>query len=690
MSIEALALLHVGSVETCSPIEIKILLDSAAPQDVAFNTGRPQGFPRLNGYVVIPNEQGAVVAVIARMSMEPSPTPASVEQRMHQLPPRRRLYVTPLGTLETSRVRGTTTYKLRRGVASYPAVGDSVVLATAEQLLSIVQATGADARVRIGTSRLALDAPVTIDPDKLFGRHLGVFGNTGSGKSCTVAGLVRWSVEATAREGASAARFVILDPNGEYRRCFNDLRALVDVKVFSVEPDAGETRIQLPGWMWNGDEWAGALEASPGTQRPILMQAIRHLRAAHLQGVDIAAPGVAAGETDKVVLATKVRAFADYVVAQQVQGQAHLVRFPVLRQLHQSFSGLAELTQRHMERLGPDDHAVSAAIERASEKANEIVERRTHGAHINHFEDGDLQELVDELRALQALLPEPLVLHGPSEDLPSPFDVRRLPEMISVLGELQGAAVQQHLAGLDLRLKTLLADPRIAPIIAANDPDLTLEGWLHDLLGTGARGRGQITVFDLSLVPTDVRTTLVAVLGRLTFETAQRFRRQHGGLMPMVLVLEEAHNFLQRQSADLTDTSSAVRCRHTFEKIAKEGRKFGVGLVVSSQRPAELSPTTVAQCNSFVLHRIVNDRDQELVSRLAPDTSGSLLKELPSLPTQQAILMGLAAEIPLVFDVRLLAEEHRPNSENPKFWDAWSGVSPVAHDLSDTVRTWVQ
>lgn len=75
MTMARIAGLHVGTVETCSPTELKILLDADAPQDIAFNTGRPQGFPRLNGYVLIPNEGGAVVAAIARMTMEPAPAP---------------------------------------------------------------------------------------------------------------------------------------------------------------------------------------------------------------------------------------------------------------------------------------------------------------------------------------------------------------------------------------------------------------------------------------------------------------------------------------------------------------------------------------------------------------------------------------------------------------------------------------
>lgn len=676
--------LHVGSVESCSPQEIKVLLDLSAPQDVAFNTGRPQGFPRLNGYVLIPNERGTVVAVISRMTMEPGP-PGNDAARLHFSPSRRRLFVTPLGTLLADRVGGEQTYKLKRGVASYPAVGDSVTLATAEQLRAVVEASGTDKRVRIGVSKLALDAPVTVDPDKLFGRHLGVFGNTGSGKSCTVAGLIRWSVQTSAPLGTSSARFIVLDPNGEYRTCFNDLRDKIDVKVMSVEPSAGEEQVKLPAWMWNGEEWAGAVEASPGTQRPVLMQAIRHLRSAFGEA------GAAAEEPDQVsaLFATKMRAFVTYLEGLRAMGVGVLSRFPGFLEHHRNLESLEAQLQGFSETLDADAVAVSELVDRTLAASTASRERRDDGRFKAGFVDGDIEEVVTPLRELLAALPDPLVPLGPSEDIPSPFDVTQLPEMISMLAGLQPGNIQQHMAGLELRLKTLLADPRIAPLIAPDGPAPGFKEWLEGLFGTGANQRGQITVVDLSLVPSDVRTTLVSVLGRLVFETAQRFRRQHNAIMPVVLVLEEAHNFLQRQGPDSNDTASAVRCRHMFEKIAKEGRKFGVGLVVSSQRPAELSATTVAQCNSFVLHRIVNDRDQELVSRLAPDTSGTLLKELPSLPTQQAILMGLASEIPLVFDVRNLPEEHRPSSENPPFWNSWTGAIPPASDLTDTVEAWL-
>jgi uncharacterized protein len=224
-------------------------------------------------------------------------------------------------------------------------------------------------------------------------------------------------------------------------------------------------------------------------------------------------------------------------------------------------------------------------------------------------------------------------------------------------------------------------------LIGPQDDDAEMPAWLTSHIGTGANRRGQITVLDLSLVPSEVQTTVMAVLARLVFETAQRQRRLVGDTMPTALILEEAHNFVQRQGAEGDDTASS-RCREVFEKIAKEGRKFGIGLVLSSQRPSELSPTIVAQCNSFLLHRIVNDRDQDLVRKLVPDNAGALLKELPSLPAQQAILLGIATEVPVVVNVKPLTLRQQPHSRNPDFWDVWTGGRKVTVDFEAIVEDW--
>ena len=118
----------------------------------------------------------------------------------------------------------------------------------------------------------------------------------------------------------------------------------------------------------------------------------------------------------------------------------------------------------------------------------------------------------------------------------------------------------------------------------------------------------------------------------------------------------------------------------TFEKIAKEGRKFGLGLIISSQRPYELSSTVLSQCNTFLLHRIVNDVDQKLVSKLVPDNLGKILNELPTLPTRKAILLGWAAPVPILVEMNELEEKHRPKSDDPDFWDVW--IRKEARDIN--------
>ena len=136
--------------------------------------------------------------------------------------------------------------------------------------------------------------------------------------------------------------------------------------------------------------------------------------------------------------------------------------------------------------------------------------------------------------------------------------------------------------------------------------------------------------------------------------------------------MEEAHTFVKRYRGGYENQGPAVICCQAFERIAREGRKFGLGLVLSSQRPSELSPSVLSQCNSFLLHRISNDRDQELVGRLVPDNLRGLLRELPTLPSQNAILLGWASELPVLVRMNSLPREQQPRSDDAEFWNVWT------------------
>jgi DNA helicase HerA-like ATPase len=208
-------------------------------------------------------------------------------------------------------------------------------------------------------------------------------------------------------------------------------------------------------------------------------------------------------------------------------------------------------------------------------------------------------------------------------------------------------------------------------IIGESD-GMSLEAWLGEYVGADGAMNGCVSIVDLSLVPTEVTHVITAVIARIVFEALQRYRKLNTDTLPTVLVMEEAHTFIKRYKEDVENQDAASVCCQVFERIAREGRKFGLGLVISSQRPSELSPTVLSQCNSFLLHRISNDRDQELVHRLVPDNLKGLLRELPSLPSQSAILLGWASELPVLVKMNDLPKSQQPHSDDPEFWDVWT------------------
>ena len=283
--------LTVGTVEFVSPKEIKVLLDIDAPLNTSLNSGIPQQFPRINGFLLIPNELGALIGMITWIGIEYSPYPKRKGYKdfdLVDLPfPLRKLSLSPIGILK----KVESGYEIARGVYSYPSVGDVVIIPTQEQLKAIAQNKDKNARVKIGNSPMSANAPIYVDPDKLFGRHLAILGNTGSGKSCTVAGLIRWSIESAQKEITKKmgkedddkdkkvnARFIILDPNGEYSNCFEGLGNIKKFRVKTEKNDDGTKPLKVPSWMWNSWEWTSIAQASAKTQRPILRRALREIK----------------------------------------------------------------------------------------------------------------------------------------------------------------------------------------------------------------------------------------------------------------------------------------------------------------------------------------------------------------------------------------------------------------------------
>lgn len=654
--------LRIGSIDFVSPDEIKVLLDIEAPDNLALNTGTPRPFPRINGYVLVPSDEGYLVAQVEWITIERSQYPKRKGMQdfgLVDLPyPLRKMSLNPLGGLcYEGEQQGKEIYSFRRGVEAYPTVGDPVLLPTQIQLRAIVE-SGENRRVKIGISPLAANAEVKIDPDRLFGRHLAVLGNTGSGKSCSVAGLIRWSLEAArkARNDADPnARFIVLDPNGEYSKAFDGLG---NVRVFAVEPkpESGIKQLQVPLWFWNSAEWSAFTQASAKVQRPTLIQALRSVR-------DGAAGAAVTPSHDlRRYLRTLVAAIHvdkssgnPWKGAGQAKGfRDRLIRWNEGLVEHDSFN-----------------NAEAAALTVLKQKVAQVLGAH-HGDWPAIFTRQEIGDLLDTLvQAHVAFGGSDTDILPIDADVPREFTGDQLLRSVEANAELLG--VSEYVETMLMRIRTILSDSRMKTI-TGNAGGVTLHEWLANTIGDDQASNGSITVIDLSLVPAEVVHIVTAVIARMTLESLQRYRQlNHGNTLPTVLVMEEAHTFIKRYQDDAENQNSAAICCQVFEKIAREGRKFGLGLVLSSQRPSELSPTVLSQCNSYLLHRISNDRDQELVHKLVPDNLRGLLRDLPSLPSRHAILLGWASELPVLVQMNALPDGQRPKSDDPDFWAVWSG-----------------
>lgn len=669
--IEHLASLRVGTVEYISPDRIEVQLDIESPDSVALNTGTPRNFPRINSYVMIPIDLGFVVGQVSWITIQRSPYPKRngfQDFGLIDLPfPLRKMELQPIGTLCATE----NGYKFKRGLETFPSVGDIVILPTEDQLRSIIE-SGENRRVYIGNSPLVGNAKVMIDPDRLFGRHLAILGNTGSGKSCSVAGLIRWSLE-SARKNLSDktetvnSRFIVLDPNGEYSKAFADKQD-ASIYTVNVEDGDGKKQLEIPLWFWNTDEWCGFTKASPKTHRTTIVHALKSVRS-----------GIVFEKLSKQrELANYVRTVIDTIEVNKVAGNPW-GKFPLPKNFHQSVEKWETGIVSDEEFSADLNNAIQAFKTQVAELINA---RREKYAHIDYTRD-EVDRLISLLKEVYAKAGGKEEEFFPTdEDSPIPFTGENFVRSIEANAEILNTT--DYIVTLLPRIKTLLSDVRVKNVI--DNKSLNLDEWLNSYIG--ANDKESLTIIDLSLLPSNVTSIITAVVARMIFEAQQRYLKLNKQCLPTVLVMEEAHYFIKRYNDDAENTGPTTQCCKVFEKIAREGRKFGLGLVLSSQRPSELSPTVLSQCNSFLLHRISNDRDQELVHRLLPDNMRGILNEIPSLPSQYAVLLGWVSELPILVKMRTLLKKQCPQSDDPDFWDVWTRHKGCKIDWGMVAKEW--
>ncbi|OFT22638.1 ATP-binding protein [Arthrobacter sp. HMSC08H08] len=611
---------------------------------------------RIGSLVLIPLTNAYVVAEVT--GLQEKPEASTISSALKSLDDvsyasSRQLTLAPLGILPFEEDHG-----FSFGVSEFPPLYADVlhvenrdldrILDVANQEVAIANTSPPATKLNtltIGTSAIFSDYDVKIRINEFFGAHSAILGNTGSGKSCTISSFLQEALGKVGLEPAGGSTFVLFDTNGEYRRAVSELPAPIQrtcARIDFVQPstfypaDPYDEREQLkdfvlPHWLLNLEEWELLLQASDRVQRPILRTAL--------------------GLTSLFAAKNHESEFATL--------RNHILASCLLFLLMDSENATAANSRiRGLLNVYPLPEKITSLI-----TSNLKV-------HYGSFKTQGLQEVEHTLKALQL----------PEAEMPSyknhPF---RFSDLITALDlailyeESHGnRRVRDNCSTLLTRVKSLGARDEFSFLchdhFVRDIGEVTAESFTDSILGierhaTFCKKQAQVYVLDLSAVDDEVVEVVSSVVTRLIFDRLRHSTTRNS--FPVNLILEEAHRYVPRRSVG----ASTLEATRIFERVAKEGRKYGLFLMLSSQRPSELSGTVLSQCSNYVIHRIQNPEDLQHIRRMTPFISESVLNRLASLPKQFALVFGTSVSIPTTFKVRTAAP--LPHSDDSDVSDHW-------------------
>lgn len=266
-------------------------------------------------------------------------------------------------------------------------------------------------------------------------------------------------------------------------------------------------------------------------------------------------------------------------------------------------------------------------------------------------------------------------------DAPVPYLLSDLVNIIqNEMGKMDKATSTAPFMRLKGKIEEMKADPRYNFMFSGMLVGDTMAEFISKIFRLPSEGK-PISIIDVSSVPSDITSTVVAVLSRMVFDYAIWSRNEPQ--RPILLVCEEAHRYIP---SDRVSSDSAVRS--ILERIAKEGRKYGVSLGLITQRPSDLAEGVLSQCGTILSMRLNNDRDQAFVRAAMPEGARGFLDSIPALRNREVIICGEGVSIPIRVALDTLEEEKRPASEDPVFSELWQETGGEQEILARVVQRW--
>ncbi|WIV11094.1 ATP-binding protein [Proteiniborus sp. MB09-C3] len=525
--------------------------------------------------------------------------------------------------------------KFTFGVSKMPLIFSEVSIITEKDLRTMLE-IGNQERViddynntrlvslSIGKSVVFPDYDVKINIDRFFGFHFSVFGNTGAGKSNTIARIIQ-NVFKKEKHSAIGAKFIIIDSNGEYESSICQLNKHnpdIDIRCLTADLNLEDkNHLELPVWALSADDWAVLLHASEKTQIPIIKRAI-----------DIA------------------RIFYDPTNSDNSL-KNHILSSTIIGILNSSDSSpsKSDKIKAIVTTFGTGEINLDFSISTSTGSKNI---RKLLNVNYGQFTD---------IESLQVYC-EQFIIEDVNERLAKShnivYDINQFYQAIifAVLyeGSISSQRIQEYTATLTTRLQALI-DSEQGKILSKTKYT-NLDDYVLDILGNN-----QVVNIDISSLDDSSGEVVVKVITKLFFDYLKKMNKK--AEMPINLVIEEAHRFVKN------DSHSGALSYNIFERVAKEGRKYGLLLGISSQRPSELSKTVVSQCSNFIIHRVQNPDDISYISRMVPYISEGIINRLTYLQTGDALVFGTAINLPTL--TRFNEANPPTDGQNAKISEKW-------------------
>ena len=517
--------------------------------------------------------------------------------------------------------------KFFSGIIRKPSLNASIRLINEEELNELTQENDPYS-MPLGSSPLYNNCKINVNIDNLFSNHTAIFGNTGSGKTYGVARLVQ-NLFTLKDKIPFNSNFFIFNNTSEYDNAFKEINKYnvnFNYKAYTTSDTTQNNSIKIPLWLLSADDYANLLDATEYSQISVIEKM--------LSLVSVFA------RDDK-----EAHRYKNHLIAKAILSILYSNQMPA-RMRDQIFTIVEEC---HTEELNLDFEVPGVGYTREFRKCFEIdsqgqfVERVLITEYIHKFIDNDTKWKEDFIPVYFTL-----------DDLETALNFALISEGL-LLNE------KSYAEGIALKVKLHTLNNSSYHRFFDYPNYCSVNEFISSIILVNSNKRAQIINFILEDVDDRFAKALVKVYSRILFRFTKGLSNR--GAMPIHIMLEEAHRYVQK------DLDNTILGYNIFERIAKEGRKFGLILDLITQRPTELSETVISQCSNFLIFKINHPTDLEYIRKMVPNISADVIEKQKTLQSGTCVAFGPMMKIPTIVKMDLPSPE--PHSANAKIYQKW-------------------